>query len=39
MVLHFLERILGTNGDPKNFLKDKTMSQFMEEGFSESEAE
>ena len=39
MVFHLLERVLGGGVNPKNLLKDKTMSHFMEEGFSESEAE
>jgi len=40
MVLHFLERVIGTYGDPKKTFRQNSVEQhLMENGFSEEEAE
>jgi hypothetical protein len=38
MVLHFFDRIFGNSGDPKAFLKSHQTNQYIEAGFTESEA-
>ena len=38
MVLHFIDRLVGHDGDVKFYLKDHTPKQLVELGFNEKEA-
>lgn len=39
MVFHFLDRLIGHDGDPKYYLKNHSYSQLLELGFNEAEAQ